>query len=159
MYSHVTVRNKSISCKILSKYLLLKWPWSCTSMNEFRGRIDYLGVGSLLSSKIRPTQNNIKWNFDKFIAPKLKKNKWIWNRPINLNRPTAENSSKVVFCACCSAAFSVCNLNDTRALVGLCSLMTLQWGQTRDSWHSQPFTLAHIAIGLSLHIHSFIHQR
>ena len=49
------------------------------------------------------------------------------------------------------------NENDTRALIGPCSLLTSRWYQTRDQWHVQPFTIAHIVIGLSQHIHSCIH--
>ena len=31
------------------------------------------------------------------------------------------------------------------------------WGQIRNPWDSQVFAIVHIVIGLSLHIHSFIH--
>ena len=34
-------------------------------------------------------------------------------------------------------------------------LMTSHLGHIRDHWHSQAFTVAHIVIDLSLHIHSF----
>ena len=47
-------------------------------------------------------------------------------------------------------------VNGTRALIGLCLLVTSHLGQIRDPWHSQVFTIANIVIGLSLHIHSFI---
>ena len=50
-----------------------------------------------------------------------------------------------------------CIVNDTTALIGLCPLMTSPLGQIRDPWHGQFFAIAHIVIGLSLHIHSFIH--
>ena len=53
------------------------------------------------------------------------------------------------------------NVNDTRALIGLCHLMTSHLGQRqiRALWHCQALTIAHIVISLSLHIHSFIHLR
>ena len=46
-----------------------------------------------------------------------------------------------------------------RALIGLCLLVTSHWGQIREPWQSQSFIIVHIVIGLSLHIHSFIHLR
>ena len=49
------------------------------------------------------------------------------------------------------------NVNDTRALIGLCLLVISNWGQIRDPWDSQVFTKAPMVIALSLHIHSFIH--
>ena len=51
----------------------------------------------------------------------------------------------------------LCNVNDKRALIGPYSLVTSRWCKIRDPWHVQPFTLAHIVIGLSLHIHFFLH--
>ena len=51
----------------------------------------------------------------------------------------------------------LCNVNDTRALVGLCLLLTSHLGQIWDPWYSQAFTIAQIVIGLLLHIHIFIH--
>ena len=51
----------------------------------------------------------------------------------------------------------LCNVNDTRALIGLCLLVTSHLGQILDPRHSQAFIIAHIVIGLSLHIHSFIY--
>ena len=74
-----------------------------------------------------------------------------------MNRLAAANSPKVAVCACWRA--SDCNVNDTRALTSLCVLVTLHLNQIRDPWHSRAFTIAHIVIGLSLHIHSFIHLR
>ena len=62
-------------------------------------------------------------------------------------------SPKVVLCAC----WFLYNANDTRALIGLCLLVMSHLGQIPDHWHSQVFTITHILIGLSLHIHSFIH--
>ena len=53
----------------------------------------------------------------------------------------------------------LCNVNDTRALIGPCVILTSRLGQILDLWYSQVFTLAHMVIGLSLHIHSFIHLR
>ena len=53
----------------------------------------------------------------------------------------------------------LCNVNFTRALNDLYLQLTSLLGQIRDPWHSQAFTLAHIVIGLSLHIHYFIHLR
>ena len=53
----------------------------------------------------------------------------------------------------------LCNVNDTRALIDLCFLVTSHSGQIRNPWHSQAYTIAHIVIGLSLHVHSFIHLR
>ena len=47
----------------------------------------------------------------------------------------------------------LCNVNDTRA--SICVLVTSQWGQIWDPWDSQVFTIAHVVICLSLHIHSF----
>ena len=49
----------------------------------------------------------------------------------------------------------LCNVNSTRALTGLCFLVTSHLSQIPDPWHSQAFTIAHIVIGLSLHIHFF----
>ena len=49
----------------------------------------------------------------------------------------------------------LCNVNDTRALIGLCLLVTSGIGQIRELWHSQAFSMRHIVIGLSLNIHSF----
>ena len=43
----------------------------------------------------------------------------------------------------------LCNVNDTRARIG----------QIPNLWDSQVFTIAHIVIDLSLHIHSCIHLR
>ena len=51
------------------------------------------------------------------------------------------------------------NVNFKRALIGLCLLMTSHWGQIRDIWDSQVFTVARIVIGLLLHIHYFINLR
>ena len=83
------------------------------------------------------------------------KNKWIWNQSVNLNKLTAANSLKVVL-QVVQKFFS--NLNNTsRALIGLCLLVTSQWGQIQDTWDSHVYTIGHIVIGLSLHIHSFIH--
>ena len=42
------------------------------------------------------------------------------------------------------------------SLIGLCFLVASHVGQIRDPRHDQAFTIAHIVIGLSLHIHSFI---
>ena len=53
----------------------------------------------------------------------------------------------------------LCNVNDTRALIGLYLLVTSYVGQIPDNWYSQAFTIVHIVICLSLHIHSFIHLR
>ena len=53
----------------------------------------------------------------------------------------------------------LCSVNDTRALIGLCLLVTSHLGEIRDPWHSQPFTITHIVIAVLLHIHSFIHLR
>ena len=53
----------------------------------------------------------------------------------------------------------VCNVNYTRAHIGLWLLVTSHWGQIWDPWHRQMFTMAHKVIGLSLHIHFFIHLR
>ena len=50
-----------------------------------------------------------------------------------------------------------CNVNDTRALSCLCLLVTSHSGHIRNPWHRQAFTIAHIVIGPSLCIHSFIH--
>ena len=49
----------------------------------------------------------------------------------------------------------LCDVNGRRALIGICLLVTSHLGQIRDPWHSQVFTIAHILIGLSPHIHSF----
>ena len=38
----------------------------------------------------------------------------------------------------------VCNVNDTRALIGLCLLVTSHWNHIRDPWYSQAFTIAHM---------------
>ena len=53
----------------------------------------------------------------------------------------------------------LCNVNDTRALIGLSLLVTSHLGQIPDPWRRRTFTLAHIVIGLSLHVNSFIHLR
>ena len=53
----------------------------------------------------------------------------------------------------------LCNVNDTGALIGPCSVVTSRWCQIWNPCHVQPFTIAHIVIGLSLHIHSFLHLR
>ena len=74
-----------------------------------------------------------------------------------MNRLAAANSPKVLFCAYWRAGFS--DLNDTRALIGLCLLVMSQLDQIPDPLHSHAFTIAHIVIGLSLHILSFIHLR
>ena len=49
----------------------------------------------------------------------------------------------------------LCDVNDTRALIGLCLQVTSQLGQIPDPWHVQPFTIVHLLIGLLLHIHFF----
>ena len=43
----------------------------------------------------------------------------------------------------------LCNVNETRALIGLCLLVTLHLGQMRDPWHDQAFIVTNIVIGLS----------
>ena len=53
----------------------------------------------------------------------------------------------------------LCNVNKTRAIIGLCILVMSHLGQILDQWHSQAITIAHIVIILLLHIHSFIHLR
>ena len=53
----------------------------------------------------------------------------------------------------------LCNVNDTRGLIGLCLLVTSHSGQIRDPWYNQAFTIAHIVMGLSLHVHRFMHLR
>ena len=53
----------------------------------------------------------------------------------------------------------LCNVNDTRALIGPFLLVPSHWEQIRDSWDGQVFTIAHTVFGLSLHIHSFIYLR
>ena len=35
----------------------------------------------------------------------------------------------------------LCNVNDTRALIGLFPLVMSHWGQIREPWDSQVFTL------------------
>ena len=44
----------------------------------------------------------------------------------------------------------LCNVNSTRALTGLCFLVTSHLSQIPDPWHSQAFTIAHIVIAWSL---------
>ena len=43
--------------------------------------------------------------------------------------------------------------------MGLRLLVTSHLGQIRDPWHSQFLTIAHIVIGISVHIHSFVNLR
>ena len=84
----------------------------------------------------------------------MNKHKWIWNRPVNYNHQAAANSLKWnLHMLMHSFHF---NVNDTRALVGLCLLVMSHWNQIQDLWDST-VTIAHILIGLSLHIHYFIH--
>ena len=47
----------------------------------------------------------------------------------------------------------LCNVNNMQALIGLCLLVMLHWGQIRDLTGKamQVFTIAHIVIGLLLH--------
>ena len=53
----------------------------------------------------------------------------------------------------------LCDVNDKSSRIGLCLLVMSYLGQIRDPWYSQVVTIAHIVIGLMLHIHSFIHLR
>ena len=50
----------------------------------------------------------------------------------------------------------ICDVNDTRALIGPCFLVTSPWCQIRNPCRVQPFPLAHMVISLQLHIHSFL---
>ena len=60
-----------------------------------------------------------------------------------------------MFCTCSCAAFSeIWNNMDRKPS---CLLVTCNWGQIREPWDRQVFTIALIVIGVSLHIHSFIH--
>ena len=52
----------------------------------------------------------------------------------------------------------LCNVIDTRALIGHCSFVTSPWYHIRKPYQVKPFTIAHIVISLSLHIHSFLHS-
>ena len=70
---------------------------------------------------------------------------------------SGENHKSRVLCML--ARKLLCNVNDTRALIGLCLLVMSHCGQIWEPWDSQAFTIAHIVIGLSLHIHSFIHLK
>ena len=53
----------------------------------------------------------------------------------------------------------LCNVSDTRAISGLCLLMTSHVGQIRGPRDSQVFTIAHMITDLSLPIHYFLHLR
>ena len=50
----------------------------------------------------------------------------------------------------------ICDVNDTRTLIGPCFLVTSPWCQIRNPCRVQPFPIAHMVISLSLHIHSFL---
>ena len=67
-------------------------------------------------------------DFDVTVLPLLlftqKSIHWIRNLQVSLNNMAVENSSKVAFCACWCATLSVCKVNDTRAHIGLCLLVT-----------------------------------
>ena len=63
----------------------------------------------------------------------INKNKWIWNQQANLDNLAAANSPIIAFCWW---RRFLCNVNNTRALIGLCLLVTSHWGQIRDPWHS-----------------------
>ena len=75
---------------------------------------------------------------------------------VNLNRLTGLGKFPSLV-LCMLVHKFLCNVNDTRTLIGLCLLVMSQLGQIRDPWHSQAFTVAHTVIGLSLQIRSFIH--
>ena len=62
--------------------------------------------------------------------------------------------SRVLHMFVCKVLF---NVNDTRALIGLCLLRISHLGQIHNPANGQICTLAHIVIGLSLHIYSFLH--
>ena len=87
-------------------------------------------------------------------------------------------------CALCMLSCKFpCNVNDTRAMIGLCTLLTSRWCQIRDPWHvpdcsfnslswppadarsetpgmSSPLLWRiYIIIGLSLYIHSFLSSK
>ena len=47
----------------------------------------------------------------------------------------------------------ICNVNDTRGLIGLFLLVTSHLGQIRDPLDRQVFTIAHIVISPSLHVY------
>ena len=60
-------------------------------------------------------------------------------------------------CALCMLVHRfLCNVNDTRALIGPCSLVTSPLCQIRNPLHVQPSTITHIVIGPLLHINSFL---
>ena len=86
----------------------------------------------------------------------MNKNKWIGNQPVNLNNLAGAINPKVLLIL---VRNFLCNVNNMRALIGLCLLVMSHLNQIRDPWDSQVFTIAYIVIGLSLNIHSFIHLR
>ena len=61
----------------------------------------------------------------------MDKNKYIWNHPLNLNNQAASNSRKCYVLRMLVHSF-LCNVNNTRALIGLCLIVTSKWGQIRD---------------------------
>ena len=67
-----------------------------------------------------------------YMKSKMNKNKRIWYQLTNLSRLAVANSPKVVFCTCWCASYCV---NDTRALIGICLLVTSHLGQIWDPWH------------------------
>ena len=73
-----------------------------------------------------------------------------------MNRQASTNRPEVVLCACSvdAGAHVLCKVNDTRALIGPCDLNLMP---DQKPCCVQPFTKAHIVIGLSLHIYSFLH--
>ena len=76
-------------------------------------------------------------------------------KPVIVTNQDVVNSPEFTFCEC----RYIFNVNDGETLISLCRLVTSHWGQIRDLWDSQFFTIVYIVIGLSLHIHSFIHLR
>ena len=62
----------------------------------------------------------------------MNKIKWIWNQPKQAGCGEYPQN-----CVLCKLQHSfLCIVNNTRALIGLCLLMTSQWGQIQNPWQS-----------------------
>ena len=61
----------------------------------------------------------------------------IHNRQVYLNNLAVVNSPKVAFCTCMLLCNFLCYVNDTRALIDLCFLVTSHWDEVRDPCDSK----------------------
>ena len=67
---------------------------------------------------------------------------------VSLNNLAAAKSTKIAFILYMLVSNFLRNVNNMRAVIGLCLLGTSHWGEIWDPWQSQAFTIAHMVFGL-----------